>query len=126
MSFLSLALAVLAGGLGVLLRYGLTLWIPNKKKGFPLAIFAANILGSFLAGIILGLLSQMVVTEDIAYVLLAGFCGGLTTMSTFAVDSLEAITSGKWVVAGMNILGTTVGGLAAVTLGIVVINFALV
>ena len=50
MNFISLFLAILAGGLGAALRYVGTVAVPVKKDGFPWAIFIVNAVGSLLVG----------------------------------------------------------------------------
>lgn len=117
MNFLSLILAIIAGGVGAGLRYSATIFAPAKKDGFPFAIFVVNAVGSLLVGLFTALLANALVTPEVAFVLVAGFCGGLTTMSTFAVDSIERLRAGHWMVAGLNIVGSTAVGLLAVGAG---------
>ena len=91
MNFLSLILAILAGGLGAALRYGATVVLPAKKDGFPLSIFLVNIVGSLLIGLLTALMANTWISTEVGFVLVAGFCGGFTTMSTFAVESIERL-----------------------------------
>jgi fluoride exporter len=114
MNFLSLILAIIAGGIGAGLRYSATVFAPAKKDGFPVAIFVVNAVGSLLVGLFAALLANALVSPEVVFVLVAGFCGGLTTMSTFAVDSIERLRAGHWMVAGLNIVGSTAVGLLAV------------
>ena len=114
MNFFSLILAVIAGGIGAALRYGTTVIVPAKKDGFPLAILVVNTVGSLLVGLFTALLANAILSPDVGFVLVAGFCGGFTTMSTFAVDSIERLRSGHWMLAGLNIVGSTALGLLAV------------
>ena len=117
MNFLSLLLAILTGGVGAALRYGATVVIPAKKDGFPLAIFLVNIVGSLLIGLLTALMANTWISTEVDFVLVAGFCGGFTTMSTFAVESIERLRAGNWMVAGLNIVGSTAVGLLAVGAG---------
>jgi CrcB protein len=117
MNFLSLLLAILAGGIGAGLRYAITVAVPVKKVGFPWAIFAVNAVGSFLVGLLTALLSTALLAPELGFVLVVGFCGGFTTMSTFAVESIERLRAGHWIVAGLNIVGSTAIGLLAVGAG---------
>lgn len=117
MNFLSLILAIIAGGIGAGLRYSATVFAPAKKDGFPVAIFVVNAVGSLLVGLFSALLANALVSPEVVFVLVAGFCGGLTTMSTFAVDSIERLRAGHWMVAGLNIVGSTAVGLLAVGAG---------
>ena len=117
MNFISLFLAILAGGVGASLRYASTVILPAKKGGFPLAIFVVNAVGSLLVGLFAALLANAVLSPEVSFVLVAGFCGGFTTMSTFAVDSIERLRAGLWMQAGLNIVGSTAVGLLAVGAG---------
>ncbi|MEY4533247.1 MAG: hypothetical protein RI926_1016 [Actinomycetota bacterium] len=114
MNFLSLFLAIIAGGIGASLRYASTVILPAKKDGFPLAILMVNTVGSLLVGLFTAMLANAVLMPEVGFVLVAGFCGGFTTMSTFAVDSIERLRAGHWMVAGLNIVGSTALGLLAV------------
>ena len=117
MNFISLFLAILAGGVGAALRYASTVILPAKKDGFPVAVFVVNAVGSLLVGLFTALLANAVLSTEVSFVLVAGFCGGFTTMSTFAVDSIERLRAGHWIVAGVNIVGSTAVGLLAVGAG---------
>ena len=114
MNFISLILAIIAGGIGAALRYGTTVLFPAKKDGFPLAVLVVNTVGSLLVGLFTALLANAILAPEVGFVLVAGFCGGFTTMSTFAVDSIERLRSGHWMLAGLNIVGSTALGLLAV------------
>ena len=120
MNALSFILAIVAGGLGAGLRYGATVALPPKKEGFPLAIFIVNVVGSFLIGVFTALLINTVLSTELGFILVAGFCGGFTTMSTFAVESVERMQAGKWFITGLNIVGSTAAGLLAVGAGYVI------
>lgn len=111
------ALTILAGGFGAGLRYGASRIRPPKKDGFPYSVFVVNILGSLLLGIITALCSRTFLSPEWGFVLAVGFCGGFTTMSTFAVESIERLRSGNWLTAGLNIVSTTAAGLLAVVGG---------
>lgn len=117
MNIVPLLFAILAGGLGAGLRLAVTRILPTKTTGFPLAILLVNVVGSFLIGVITGLAANSILTADISFVLAVGFCGGFTTMSTFAVESIERLRAGLWVIAGLNIVGSTALGLLAVGAG---------
>lgn len=76
---MNLLLFSIGAAVGAPLRF----WIDNlfrPKYKFPIGIFIVNILGSFL----IGLIASGAATNS-EYLLL-GFCGALTTWSTFIVD----------------------------------------
>jgi CrcB protein len=76
---MNLLLFSIGAAVGAPLRF----WIDNlfrPKYKFPIGIFIVNIFGSFLIGLI-----ARGATTNLEYLLL-GFCGALTTWSTFIVD----------------------------------------
>ena len=84
----------LAGGLGALVRYGVTRAIPHRDAStFPIAVLLVNVLGSFVAGVTLGLLLLDMIPFDVSVVVWAGLCGAMTTFSTFAVDTVLLATT---------------------------------
>jgi len=111
---------VLAGGVGALLRFLVTQAIPTTTaRPFPIGVVTVNVLGSLVAGMTLGLLSGQIISVDVAIVIWAGLCGGLTTFSTVAV---ETIMLGRHHVrlAWLNIAATVVGGCASAAIGFAV------
>lgn len=116
---------IVAGGLGALLRYVATVLFPSHPQRFPWAIFAVNVGGSFLAGLFAAFGNSLMITPDVAFVFIAGFCGGLTTMSTFAVDSVARMRMGSLRMAGINVVGTMTASILAATLGLAVGGLAI-
>lgn len=79
-----IALVGLGGSLGALGRYGLARWaMARGTPNWPWATFAANVIGSFVLGVALVLANG----EPLLFIGV-GFCGGLTTFSSFAADWL--------------------------------------
>lgn len=114
-----LALVCLGGAFGSGLRYGTTLLFdklsPKLAAAFPLATLLVNFVGCFAIGVGAGLLGREGVKwgPELQLLLLVGVCGGLTTFSAFAGQTL-ALTSGK---ALLNIGASLGGGLALAWLG---------
>jgi CrcB protein len=97
----------LGAAAGAPLRY----WLAQRldRDGFPLGIWLVNVAGSTLLGLLVGL-----GTEGRALALVGvGFCGALTTYSTFAVQSVGLGTRRGAVYA----LATVAGSLAGCALG---------
>ena len=86
----------LGGFLGAVLRY--LIGIIPLKSGFPFNTFVTNIAGALIIGIVVGLINTDVLSQSHHQLFWkTGFCGGLTTFSTFSFESLTLLESGKYI-----------------------------
>lgn len=109
--------AVLAGGLGALVRYLIVSAMPtSESRPFPRGVLLVNALGSLIAGITLGLVTTDTITMDTALITWAGLCGGLTTFSTVAVETI-LIGRERASLAWVNIVSNVVLGCASAGAG---------
>lgn len=119
----SIGLVALGGTVGTAIREGLALTFPAPPGGFPLTVFAINLVGSFALGLLLETLVRRGSDEGArrtARLLLGtGLIGGFTTYSAFAVD-VAALTDGAPAVAIGYAVGSVVLGAVAAGGGIVV------
>lgn len=124
---IGLALAVTVGGAcGALLRYGAQLLWPARGARIPPAVLLVNVVGSAIGGTFLALSTAGGFESSVALVVMTGFCGGLTTFSTFSVETVELATSGAWRAASGNAVLTVVLGIAAAGLAFVITNGVLI
>lgn len=115
-----------AGGLaGVFLRYGVTK-SPLLIGALPVNVLIVNVVGSFILGSFAMLSQQWNLDEKYALLIAVGFCGGLTTMSSFALESVNLMDAKQYslviiaVIANVGLsLGAIFGGraLTSVILG---------
>ena len=87
----------LGGGLGSALRYLIATGIHKYNPAFyPYGTFAVNIAGCFLIGLLMGAVkAEKLIQPDLQLLLIAGFCGGFTTFSTFAFEGQDLLNQGK-------------------------------
>lgn len=111
-------LVFLGGGVGSVLRFLLgKLWNSNTE-GIPYGTFAANIIGSLIIGIILGLAAKNdTLNQNQTLLLATGFCGGFTTFSTFAYENHVFLKSGDFTNFALYTIGSFIVGFFAVFLG---------
>lgn len=113
-----LLLVFFGGGLGSVLRF----WVSGFTKNwwhyhaFPAGTFLVNIIGCFLMGVF----SSHFLRHDspLKWLLMAGFCGGFTTFSTFSFESVTLFQNGNYVVLMLYVFLSLVFGLLAVALGL--------
>ena len=102
---------LLCGGAAALLRYLVALWFSADDR-FPWAVLVVNVIGSALGGVVLGLGTGL--PSEVQLVLLTGVTGGLTTFSTFSVETVQLVLDGRARVAELNV-GVNLGAGLAVT-----------
>ena len=113
-----LVLVFLGGGLGSSLRYLISKALNPHHQHFYFGTFLSNILGCFLIGLIMGLFSKgKFVNEQQLALLVAGFCGGFTTFSAFALEKFSLLKAGENVYFGLYLIMSIVFGLLAVSVG---------
>ena len=84
---------------GGALRYLISTYMKNIcGQGFPWGTLAVNLLGCFAFGILFAAFSKHSATDNAWYLLLTtGVCGGFTTFSTFANESVQMLQQGNTV-----------------------------
>ncbi|MDH4120464.1 MAG: fluoride efflux transporter CrcB [Deltaproteobacteria bacterium] len=111
----------LGGGLGAMARYGLSGWMQSASGAwFPVGTLLVNIVGSFIIGLVLQLgAGRFLLTPETRLFLTTGFCGGLTTFSTFSWETLRLMEDQQWAAAGANTALNVALCFAATWLGVV-------
>ena len=107
----------LGGAAGSLLRYAAGEALgPPRPGAFPWHTFAVNVAGSLLLGIVVALVPR----DDphhLRALLAIGFCGGLTTFSTFGYETVSLLQSRAYAVALAYAGGSFFLALLAVIIG---------
>ncbi|MES2237158.1 MAG: fluoride efflux transporter CrcB [Pseudomonadota bacterium] len=111
----------LGSSLGALLRWGLGIQLNSLFPTVPPGTLSANLIGGYIIGLAVGYFAQ---APDIApewrLLIITGFCGGLTTFSTFSAEVVDLLQQGRlnWAVGAIAIHVTgsllmTLAGLAS-------------
>jgi fluoride exporter len=121
MVLLALILAFVGGAVGSMCRFWLSGVVAQQfGETFPYGTLGVNVLGSWVIGFAAGWLLHH---DGIAWALAAkafvivGFCGGLTTFSSFGLQTWNLILSERWISALVNIFVSTSLCFGAVALG---------
>ena len=96
-----------SGAVGTVARY--LVGRAGAKAAWPWPVLLVNIVGSLIAGV--------AIHTDFALVVVTGFAGGLTTFSTFSVETVQLVGQSRWRAAVANVTAHLALGLAAATLG---------
>ncbi|UXD21583.1 chromosome condensation protein CcrB [Ignicoccus pacificus DSM 13166] len=95
----SLLWVAIGGAVGAIVRYYFYKFLP-KPMSFPLATFTVNMIASFLLGLILGMFEyQRGLPGQLKLAIATGFCGALSTFSTFVADDYFLLQDGKSLMA---------------------------
>ncbi|MGW5382240.1 fluoride efflux transporter FluC [Nocardia sp. NPDC003963] len=114
-----LAVIAAGGALGALARYGLTLSWPAPPGGFPWAVFVVNIIGSFLLGALMVVVTELRTPHPLLRPFLGvGVLGGFTTFSTYADDFRSLLETGTAAIGAAYLGSTLFAAVAACGLGI--------
>ena len=109
----------LGGFVGANARYWLGGWIMARLgSAFPYGTFVINISGSFVLGLIMGILEGHVLSPVVRLALAIGFVGAYTTFSTWTYETLWLIENGSLLMATMNVVGSLLVGLLAAVGGL--------
>jgi CrcB protein len=102
--------------LGALARWRAGLWLNAVWAGFPLGTLLVNCVGGLLIGMALYWFEEAP-NELLRLLVVTGFLGGLTTFSSFSVESLILLQRGAWAMAVMHTLAHLLGSLMCAAFG---------
>lgn len=113
-------LAFLAVGVGAAvgawLRWWLAVQLNTGSVAVPLGTLAANWIGAYIIGAAIAYFAQSpAIASEWRLLIITGFCGGLTTFSTFSAESASLLQQGRFGILGAEI-ALHVGGSVALTL----------
>ncbi len=110
---LKLFLVFTGGGLGSVMRYGMTQIFARWSQSFPTATFLTNILACFAIGIITSYVAKGILSDEHRAFLAVGICGGFSTFSTFSNETVKLMLNNQWATAFIYIFTSVIVGLLA-------------
>lgn len=123
MNSLGNILAVFAGGgLGAVLRYLTGMYLVSTRFGSAPATLCVNVIASFILGFAFGyFVLKPDIPPQVKLFITCGFCGGLSTFSTFALESLRMFETSETITAivyiGLSVLLCILAAAAGVFAG---------
>lgn len=119
-----LALAVfIGGGTGCVARWLLSLRLNPLHHAIPIGTLTANLLGAFIIGAGLAWFNRLPNIDPMWKLLLTtGFCGGLTTFSTFSSEVVFLLQDGRLGWALLNVAVNMFGSFAMTALAFWLFN----
>jgi CrcB protein len=109
----------IGAALGAWMRWGLGLLLNPLFPNLPFGTLAANLVGGYLIGIAMALVSQVPsFPPEMRLFVITGFLGGLTTFSTFSAEAITLLTRQQygWLAAHVSL--HLLGSLAMTGLGV--------
>ncbi len=115
---MTLVLVIVGGAVGAPLRYLADLLVQSRHDSvYPWGTFTVNVLGSALLGLVAGGVATAGSPSWVLALVGTGFCGALTTFSTFGFETIRLIEDGSIAEASLNASLSLVIGLAAASAG---------
>ena len=114
---MTLLLVLLGGAIGAPARYLTDLYVQSRHdSAWPWGTFTVNAAGSLILGVTAGA-AHAGAPGWVLTLIGTGFCGALTTFSTFSFETLRLIETGATGKAAANVFGSVGVGLAACAAG---------
>lgn len=118
---MNLLLVIAGAAVGAPLRYLTDRAIQARHDTvFPWGTFSVNVIGSLILGVVAGGTTASGVPHQIQLLAGTGFCGALTTYSTFSYETLRLIEQDAKFYAAANVAAGVIAGLGGVFLGVAV------
>jgi fluoride exporter len=112
-------LLVIAGAVvGAPLRYLTDRAVQTRHDTlFPWGTFTVNVVGSLILGLVTGAVAAGAASSQLQLLIGTGFCGALTTYSTFSYETLRLAEDGARFFALANVVASLAVGLGAAFAG---------
>ncbi|ENV35163.1 fluoride efflux transporter CrcB [Acinetobacter gerneri] len=104
--------------LGAWLRWFFSLKFNNQLTHFPLGTILVNLIGGFIIGFAISFFANSALSPNYKLFVITGFCGALTTFSTFSAEVIALLQQQKFSYAVALIAIHLIGSLICTIIGI--------
>ncbi|GAB2790961.1 fluoride efflux transporter CrcB [Halomonas shantousis] len=116
--WLSILAISLGAAIGANLRWWLSVQLNGSFTHVPPGTLVANLAGAWLIGVTISFFTHSSISTEWRLFAVTGLLGALTTFSTFSVEMVTALQSGKWAMALAGTLAHVLGSFAMTYVGI--------
>lgn len=111
---MTVAMVLLGGAIGAPLRYLTDLFVQSRGQSvYPWGTFVVNVVGSLVLGVTAALAAGADLPSWVLPLVATGFCGALTTFSTFGYETIRLLEEGSTLAAAGNSLASLAVALGA-------------
>jgi len=114
----------LGAGLGALLRWWLGMQLNSLLPAIPPGTLVANLLGAYIVGVAIAFFAASPsFAPEWRLLIITGFCGGLTTFSTYSAELVSLLQQGRLDWAGAAAAVHLAGSVLLTIAGIATVNW---
>jgi len=109
----------IGASLGAVLRWALGMRLNGLFPALPPGTLVANLVGGYVIGVAMAYFATAPsIPSEWRLLVITGFCGGLTTFSTFSAELVTLLQQGRFAMAGGMVAVHVVGSVVATIAGI--------